>query len=144
MSDANEGIEVQLDPRAGDHRVAIGLLAGTALGVGLGMLMAPRKGSELRQQVAGRAKHVAGTASRGYHRARDTAGRYAHRCQDAYCACRDTVARGAHEARRYAREVSGAVKSRKAPELDQLTAPAQVTSEQAGERYEPQKDLRAV
>jgi gas vesicle protein len=43
----------------------MGLLAGTVLGAGLGMLFAPRPGSELRNQLgeqAGRLKHTAGDA----------------------------------------------------------------------------------
>ena len=43
----------------------MGLLAGTVLGAGLGMLFAPRPGSELRNQLteqAGRLRHTAGDA----------------------------------------------------------------------------------
>ena len=43
----------------------MGLLAGTVLGAGLGMLFAPRAGSELRTQLteqAGRLRHTAGDA----------------------------------------------------------------------------------
>lgn len=36
----------------------IGLLAGTVLGAGLGMLFAPKTGAELRAKVAGDAAHV--------------------------------------------------------------------------------------
>ena len=43
----------------------MGLLAGTVLGAGLGMLFAPRPGSELRNQLtehAGKLRHTAGDA----------------------------------------------------------------------------------
>lgn len=43
----------------------MGLLAGTVLGAGLGMLFAPRAGSELRNQLteqAGKLRHTAGDA----------------------------------------------------------------------------------
>jgi gas vesicle protein len=70
MSDANEGMGMTPDRHgAGDHRLVLGIGVGTALGVAVGVLLAPRKGSELRHTVAGKAKQVASS-------------------------CRDTIARG--------------------------------------------------
>ena len=132
MSDASERIEmVQHEHIGGDHnhRLAIGVLAGAALGVGVGLLIAPRKGSELRKQVRVQATHVANSAATGYHRAKDTTDRYAHRGHDAYCSCRDKIAHAAHETRRYVREVTDAVtmKSHKVSDPAQTTSAVQIT-----------------
>lgn len=155
MSEKKERIELVTDED--DHRghpLAVGLITGAAIGVGVGMLCAPRKGSELRHQVAD-------TASKGYHRAKDTAGHYAHRGHDAYVVCKDKIAHGAQATGRYVREVSDAVTRkthREAPGREQVTAgvrtapstspysqPESVRArEQASPKPEPKKDLKAV
>jgi gas vesicle protein len=62
----------------------MGLLAGTVLGAGLGMLFAPRPGSELRNQLteqAGRLRHTAGDA---YSQASGTMNKMVDRGREAY------------------------------------------------------------
>lgn len=62
----------------------MGLLAGTVLGAGLGMLFAPRPGSELRNQLteqAGRLRHTAGDA---YSQASGTVNKMVDRGREAY------------------------------------------------------------
>ena len=62
----------------------MGLLAGTVLGAGLGMLFAPRPGSELRTQLteqAGRLRHTAGDA---YSQASGTVNKMVDRGREAY------------------------------------------------------------
>ena len=54
----------------------MGLLTGTVLGAGLGMLFAPRAGSELRNQLSEQAGNFANTASEGYRRASEAATRH--------------------------------------------------------------------
>jgi gas vesicle protein len=49
----------------------LGVLAGAAVGVGLGLLFAPRAGSELRRQVSGLSTSIREGASRRYRQARD-------------------------------------------------------------------------
>jgi gas vesicle protein len=51
----------------------MGLLTGTVLGAGLGMLFAPKSGSELRNQLSEQAGNLANAASEGYRRVHDTA-----------------------------------------------------------------------
>src|ERR1700756_2170577 len=85
----------------------IGLLTGTVLGAGLGMLFAPKSGSELRNQLSEQAGNLANTASEGYPRAQETAGEWAERGRDMYDKARDAVARGTDEAQRYVRESTG-------------------------------------
>src|SRR5258706_16334522 len=62
----------------------MGLLTGTVLGAGLGMLFAPKPGSELRNQISEQAGNIANTASEGYRRASETAGDWAEKGRDVY------------------------------------------------------------
>src|SRR3982074_500753 len=57
----------------GGGSFVMGLLTGTVLGAGLGMLFAPRVGSELRTQLAEQAGTLATNAQEGYRRASETA-----------------------------------------------------------------------
>jgi gas vesicle protein len=53
------------------HSFLIGVLAGAAVGVGLGLLLAPRTGSELRSQVGSLSTSLRNGASRRYRQARE-------------------------------------------------------------------------
>jgi gas vesicle protein len=81
----------------------IGLLAGTVLGAGLGMLFAPRAGSELRHKISEQ-------ASEGYRRASESAGQWAERGRGVYARASDAVSKGSEEAQRYVREASGSTR----------------------------------
>src|ERR671937_2993207 len=89
---------------AGGGSFVMGLLTGTVLGAGLGMLFAPKSGSELRSQISEQAGNLANTASEQYRRATDVAGEWADRGRDMYDRARDAVSKGADEAQRYVRE----------------------------------------
>ena len=95
----------------------MGLLTGTVLGAGLGMLFAPKPGQELRNQVREQASSLANTASDGYRRAsetasdladrgREAAGNIAGRGREIYDKARDAVSKGAEEAQRYVRDTA--------------------------------------
>src|SRR5512143_2426043 len=86
----------------GGGSFVMGLLTGTVLGAGLGMLFAPRPGSELRNQISEQAGTIANTAQEGYRRASEVATDLADRGRDMYDRARDAVSRGADEAQRYA------------------------------------------
>ena len=89
----------------------MGLLTGTVLGAGLGMLFAPKAGSELRTQLKEEAGHLANQASEGYRRAANTASEWVdkgrEKGRDMYDRTREAVSRGADEAERYVRETTG-------------------------------------
>src|SRR4051812_27260312 len=87
----------------------MGLLTGTVLGAGLGMLFAPKSGSELRGQIAEQAGNLKNTASEGYRRASETAGEWADRGRQMYDKAKDSVAKGADEAQRYVRDTTSNV-----------------------------------
>jgi gas vesicle protein len=86
----------------------MGLLTGTVLGAGLGMLLAPKAGSELRGQLGEQARNLANTASEQYRRASEQAGGWAEKGRDLVNQARDTVGRGAEESGRgYAGSTTG-------------------------------------
>ena len=62
----------------------MGLLAGTVLGAGLGMLFAPRAGSELRRQVGEQAGRLRSTATDAYSTASERVTQMVDRGKDAY------------------------------------------------------------
>ena len=62
----------------------MGLLAGTVLGAGLGMLFAPRPGSELRNQLTEQAGRLRSTAGGAYNQATDKVGKIVDRGREAY------------------------------------------------------------
>ena len=85
----------------------MGLLTGTVLGAGLGMLLAPKAGSELRGAIGEQARNWGNVASEQYKQARETAGTWAERGRDMVDKARDAVSRGADEARNYASGSTG-------------------------------------
>ncbi len=62
----------------------MGLLAGTVLGAGLGMLFAPRAGAELRNQLSEQAGRLRSTAGDTYHQASDKVSHMVDRGREAY------------------------------------------------------------
>src|SRR6185503_7780199 len=107
-----DGFDRSDNDNNGGSSFVMGLLTGTVLGAGLGMLFAPKAGSDLRNQVREQAGNLANTASDGYRRAADTAGEYAERGRDVAGdlagRAREAVVKGTEEAQRYVRDASGA------------------------------------
>ena len=62
----------------------MGLLAGTVLGAGLGMLFAPKAGNELRNQLGESAGRIRTTANDAYQQATDKVSQMVDRGKDAY------------------------------------------------------------
>ena len=62
----------------------MGLLAGPVLGAGLGMLFAPKAGSELRTQVSEQAGRVRTTATDAYSQASEKVSQMVDRGREAY------------------------------------------------------------
>lgn len=83
----------------------MGLLTGTVLGAGLGMLLAPKAGGELRGQLGEQVRNLANTASEQYRRASESASGWAERGRDMVSHARE--GRGADEARGYAGATTG-------------------------------------
>src|SRR5688572_26142141 len=95
----------------GGSSFVMGLLTGTVLGAGLGMLFAPKAGSDLRNQISEQAGTLANTASEGYRRATESANEWAEKGRDVgkdiYGKARDAVSRGTEEAQRYVNQATG-------------------------------------
>jgi gas vesicle protein len=85
----------------------MGLLTGAVLGAGLGMLLAPKTGSDLRGQVAEQAKHIGTKASEQARRASEAASGWAERGRDMVNQARDAVNRGAEEVRGFTGSTTG-------------------------------------
>jgi gas vesicle protein len=69
----------------------MGLLAGTVLGAGLGMLFAPKAGSELRNQLGEQAGRLRNQSTDGYQQATDKVSQIVDRGREAYDRARSTV-----------------------------------------------------
>ena len=65
------------DNYAGGMIFVMGLMAGAVLGAGLGMLFAPKTGSDLRKQIAEQAAALASQAQDGYRKVAANAGQLA-------------------------------------------------------------------
>jgi len=89
------------DTEGGGAGFMMGLVAGTVLGAGLGMLLAPRAGADLRGQIGQQAREFGNRASEQYHRATQTASDWAERGREMVGQAREAVSHGAEEARGY-------------------------------------------
>lgn len=69
----------------------MGLLAGTVLGAGLGMLFAPKPGAELRTKLSEQAGKLRTTASDGYQQATGKVTQMVDRGREAYDRARTTA-----------------------------------------------------
>jgi len=92
---------------SGNGGFMMGLLTGTVLGAGLGMLLAPKAGSELRGAIGEQAKNLGNAASEQYKKASEAAGTWAERGRDMVDKAKEAVTRGADEARGYASGTTG-------------------------------------
>jgi len=81
----------RLEREDGGGSFLMGLLAGTVLGAGLGMLFAPKAGSDLRNQLNEQAGKLKATANDTYQQATDKVSQIVDRGKDAYDRARTNV-----------------------------------------------------
>ena len=74
----------RLEREDGGSSFLMGLLAGTVLGAGLGMLFAPKPGSELRSQIGEQAGKIKSTATDTYNQASEKVSQIVDRGREAY------------------------------------------------------------
>ncbi len=84
----------RLEREEGGGSFLMGLLAGTVLGAGLGMLFAPRAGSELRSQLGEQAGRLRSTANDTYQQATDKVSQIVDRGREAYDRARSSMGTG--------------------------------------------------
>ncbi len=72
----------------------MGLLAGTVLGAGLGMLFAPKTGSDLRNQLGEQAGKIRTQANEGYQQATEKVSQIVDRGREAYDRARSNTGSG--------------------------------------------------
>ncbi len=80
----------RLEREEGGGSFLMGLLAGTVLGAGLGMLFAPKAGNELRTQLGESATRLRSTANDAYHQASEKVSQMVDRRREAYDRARAT------------------------------------------------------
>jgi gas vesicle protein len=95
------------ESESGSGGFMMGLLTGTVLGAGLGMLLAPKAGSELRGVIGEQARNWSNTASEQYRHAREAAGNWAEKGRDMVNQARDAATHAAEQARGYAGQTTG-------------------------------------
>lgn len=74
----------RLEREDGGGSFLMGLLAGTVLGAGLGMLFAPKAGNELRSQLGEQAGRLRSTANETYQQASEKVSQMVDRGREAY------------------------------------------------------------
>lgn len=85
----------------------MGLLAGTVLGAGLGMLFAPKTGSELRTQLGEQAGRLRSTANDTYQQASEKVSQIVDRGREAYDRARGSAGTTGTEESTYAPGTAG-------------------------------------
>ncbi len=81
----------RMEREEGSGSFLMGLLAGTVLGAGLGMLFAPKAGSELRTQLGEQAGRLRSTANDTYQQASEKVSQIVDRGREAYDRARGSV-----------------------------------------------------
>lgn len=84
----------RLEREEGGGSFLMGLLAGTVLGAGLGMLFAPKPGNELRTKLTEQAGRLRSTAGDTYGQASDKVHQMVDRGREAYDRARSTASPG--------------------------------------------------
>jgi len=90
------------DNEGGGGGFMMGLLTGTVLGAGLGMLLAPKAGAELRGAIGEQARNWGSQAQEQYKHAREAAGPWVDRGRDMVNQARDAASQATEQARGYA------------------------------------------
>jgi gas vesicle protein len=91
----------------GNGGFMMGLLTGTVLGAGLGMLFAPKSGTDLRHQIGEQANSLGRAAGEQYRRASDAATGIAEKARERIDQTKERVGRVAEDLRSEARERAG-------------------------------------
>jgi gas vesicle protein len=89
----------ELDDRHGGASFLLGFIAGSVLGAGLALLLAPRSGEEIRREMAERAERLSKRAASEYEAASARVTHLAERGKDAYRTAADKARKYAERGR---------------------------------------------
>lgn len=95
-----------LDDRHGGASFLLGFIAGSVLGAGLALLLAPRTGEEMRREVAERADQLSKRAATEYEAASERVTNLAERGKDAYRTAADKARKYAERGRDEAHDLA--------------------------------------
>src|SRR5687768_9825606 len=95
------------DSESGGSGFVMGLITGTVLGAGLGMLLAPKAGSELRGAIGEQARNLGSAASDQYRRASEATSGWVEKGREVVNQAREAVTRGAEEGRGFPGATTG-------------------------------------
>jgi gas vesicle protein len=101
----------RLEREEGGGSFLMGLLAGTVLGAGLGMLFAPKAGNELRNQLSESAGRLRTTAEGTYGQATEKVHQMVDRGREAYDRARSSVGSGVESAEKNLHSAAGSLGS---------------------------------
>lgn len=93
MADYND----RYDSEGGGAGFMMGLLTGTVLGAGLGMLLAPKAGSELRGVIGEQARNLGSMAQEQYKKAAESAGTWADKGREFVDRTREAAGRSVED-----------------------------------------------
>ena len=132
----DKDIAARFGKNEGGGSFMMGLLTGTVVGVGLGLLLAPKAGSELRNQLTEQAGNLANQAQDGIRKVSENAGEWADRGRDMYGKAKDAVIKGADEAQKFVRDNAATVKDAAAKTVDEAQSySAGPSSSSGGSRH---------
>ena len=82
----------RMEREDGGGSFLMGLLAGTVLGAGLGMLFAPKAGADVRKQISEQANRLRSSANETYSQASEKVSQIVDRGREAYERARGSAA----------------------------------------------------
>ena len=99
--------ETEHDERHGGGAFLVGLLLGAAVGAGLALLFAPKRGSELREELASKARKAREQATESYHQTTEKVSHLVDKGREAYEKARGVTTRTKADIKQNVNELVG-------------------------------------
>lgn len=111
----------ELDDQHGGASFLLGFLAGSVLGAGLALVLAPQAGKDMRRDVAERAQRLSKRAAHEYEHAHERVSHLAERGRDAYRTAADRAREFAERGRAEAHDAVDRVVDRAEAVADEVS-----------------------